>query len=52
MQDLIKRYFWVLGAVAVLTCAIFAATAVSHIVEAKVLGDSPKAPRIAAVCSE
>lgn len=49
MQDLIKRYFWVLGAVAVLICAIFAAKATSHVVEAKFLGDSAKAPRIAAV---
>ena len=49
MQDLIKRYFWLLGALAVLICSIFAAKAVSHIVEAKALGDSPKAPRIAAV---
>jgi len=49
MQDLIKRYFWVLGVVAVLACAIFAAQATSHIVEAKFLGDSAKAPHIAAV---
>lgn len=49
MQDLIKRYFWVLGAVAVLICAIFAAKATSHVVEAKFLGDSAKAPRVAAV---
>jgi general secretion pathway protein C len=49
MQDLIKRYFWVLGALAVLLCAIFAAKATSHIVEAKFLGDSAKAPRVAAV---
>lgn len=49
MQDLIKRYFWVLGAVTVLICAIFAAKATSHVVEAKFLADSPKAPRVAAV---
>src|SRR5690606_35477411 len=49
MQDLIKRYFWVLGALAVLICAIFAAKATGHIVEAKFLGDSAKAPRVAAV---
>jgi general secretion pathway protein C len=49
MQDLIKRYFWVLGALAVLICAIFAAKATGHIIEAKFLGDSAKAPRVAAV---
>ncbi len=49
MQDLIKRYFWVLGAVAVFVCAIFAAKATSHIVEAKFLGDSTKTPRVASV---
>ena len=49
MQDLIKRYFWVLGAAAVFICAVFAAKATSHIVEAKYLGDSTKAPRVAAV---
>lgn len=49
MQDIIKRYFWVLGAVVVLVCAVFAAKATSHVVEAKFLGDSSKTPRIHAV---
>src|SRR5690242_20480413 len=49
MQDLIKRYFWVLGALAVFICAVFAAKATSHVVEAKFLGDSTKAPRVAAI---
>jgi general secretion pathway protein C len=49
MQDLIKRYFWVLGAVVVLVCAVFAAKATSHVVEAKFLGDSSKTPRVHAV---
>lgn len=49
MQDLIKRYFWVLGAVTVCICAVFAAKATSHVVEAKFLGDSAKAPRVAAI---
>ena len=39
MQDLIKRYFWVLGALVVMVCAVFAAKATSHVVEAKFLGD-------------
>lgn len=49
MQDLIKRYFWVLGALAVFICALFAAKATSHVVEAKFLGDSAKTPRVATV---
>jgi len=43
MQDLIKRYFWVLGAIVVMTCAVFAAKAANNIVSATVLGDSDKA---------
>jgi general secretion pathway protein C len=46
MQDLFKRYFWVLGAVVVLVCSVFAAKATSHVIEAKFLGDSSKTPRV------
>src|ERR1041384_5560357 len=46
MQDLIKRYFWTLGALTVVLCAVSAATATSHIVEAKYLGDPEHAPKI------
>jgi general secretion pathway protein C len=49
MQDLIKRYFWVLGAAVVLVCAVFAAKATNHILEAKLLGDSSKTPKVHAV---
>jgi general secretion pathway protein C len=49
MQDLIKRYFWVLGGVVVMVCAVFAAKATSHIVEAKFLGDSEHGPKVAAI---
>ena len=49
MQDLIKRYFWVLGGVVVAACAVFAAKATSHIVEAKYLGDPDHAPKIAPI---
>src|SRR5512144_30069 len=49
MQDLFKRYFWVLGAVVVLVCAVFAAKATSHVIEAKYLGDSSKTPRVTPV---
>lgn len=49
MQDLIKRYFWVLGGAVVMVCAVFAAKATSHIVEAKYLGDPDHGPKVAAV---
>jgi general secretion pathway protein C len=49
MQDLIKRHFWVLGAVTVVACAVFAAKATSHIVEAKYLGDPEHASKITSV---
>jgi general secretion pathway protein C len=49
MQELIKRYFWVLGAAAVLVCSVFAAKATSHVVEAKFLSDSKKPPKVHAV---
>jgi general secretion pathway protein C len=47
MQDL--RYFWVLGGVVVMVCAVFAAKATNHIVEAKFLGDSDQGPKVAAI---
>ncbi len=43
MQDLIKRYFWVLGAIVVLACAVFAAKATGYFVAAKYLPDSDHA---------
>ncbi len=46
MQDLIKRYFWVIGAVTVVICAVFAAKATGSILTAKFLGDSSKAPKV------
>jgi general secretion pathway protein C len=49
MQDLIKRYFWVLGGLTVIVCAVFAAKATSHIVEAKFLGDPEHGPKLAAI---
>jgi general secretion pathway protein C len=49
MQDLIKRYFWVLGCVVVMICAVFAAKATNHVVEAKFLGDAEHASRVAVV---
>jgi len=47
MQDLIKRYFWVLGGITVMICAVFAAKGAGHIVEAVWLGDPAQAPKVA-----
>ena len=49
MQDLVKRYFWVLGAVVVMVCSLFAAKATGHILEAKFLGDPAHGPKVVAV---
>ncbi|MEJ7601171.1 MAG: type II secretion system protein GspC [Kofleriaceae bacterium] len=49
MQDLIKRYFWLLGAVVVMVCAVFAAKATGYVVAAKFLGDPPHAQKVAPV---
>jgi general secretion pathway protein C len=46
MQDLIKRYFWVVGVVAVMLCAAFAAKATGAFVEAAFLGDPKQGPKI------
>lgn len=49
MQDFIKRYFWILGALVVMACVVFAAKATNHIIEAKYLNDSATAPKLAAM---
>lgn len=46
VQNVIKRYFWVVGGLTVMTCAVFAAKATAHIVEAKFLGDPGEAPKV------
>jgi general secretion pathway protein C len=46
MQHLIKRYFWVVGAVTVIACAVFAAKATGSFLTAAFLPDSKKAPKI------
>lgn len=48
MQELIKRYFWVVGAITVMVCAVFAAKATGHVIEAKALSDPERAPRTVA----
>jgi general secretion pathway protein C len=46
MQDLIKRYFWILGVFAVVLCAVFAAKATGAIIEANFLGDPKQGPKL------
>jgi general secretion pathway protein C len=48
MQDIIKRYFWVVGAAAVMLCAVFAAKATGNIAAATVLADPAHGPAIQA----
>src|SRR5262249_40441810 len=52
MQDLVKRYFWLVGALAVILSAYFAATAVGAIIEAKGFPAAKEAPHIPAVQEE
>jgi general secretion pathway protein C len=52
MQDLVKRYFWLIGAVAVMVCAYFAATTTGAILEAKFLGPAPTAPVVPVVAQD
>jgi general secretion pathway protein C len=52
MQDLVKRYFWLIGALAVMMCAYFAATTVGAIIEAKALGPSPTAPAVPVIAQD
>ncbi|HWO21359.1 MAG TPA: type II secretion system protein GspC [Kofleriaceae bacterium] len=49
MQDLIKRYFWVVTVVAVMLCAMFAAKATASLIEASVLADAKQGPKITPV---
>jgi general secretion pathway protein C len=49
MQDLIKRYFWLVGVLAVVLCAVFAAKATGSLIEASLLGDPKQGPKITAV---
>ena len=49
LQDLVKRHFWAVSAVAVASSAFFAAKAIGHVVEGKALTDASKAPAIPVV---
>ncbi len=46
IQDLVNRYFWVFGLIAVITCAVFAAKATGSILTATFLNDSKKPPKV------
>lgn len=46
MQDLLKRFPWVMTALVVATCAVLAATAAGHIIEGKFLSDPDRAPKV------
>jgi general secretion pathway protein C len=48
VQDLVKRHFWIVGALTVTVCAFFGGRAVAHIVEGKALTDASKAPKVQA----
>jgi len=50
-QDLVKRYFWVAGALTVVLAAVFAAKAVGHVVEATALADAKHGPKIKPIAS-
>jgi general secretion pathway protein C len=45
MDVYIKKYFWVVGVVAVVMCSALAASAVGHMIEATALADSDKPAR-------
>ena len=46
MEVYFRRYFWVVGALTVVLCAIFAAKGVNHFIEAKYLADRKDAQPI------
>jgi general secretion pathway protein C len=49
MDVYIKKYFWLVGVVAVILCSALAASAVGHMIEATALADSEKPARRAVV---
>ena len=44
MQDLLRRYFWVVVVVTIIGAATFAAKTTNHVVEGKYLADPPRGP--------
>jgi general secretion pathway protein C len=48
VQDLVKRHFWVVGALTVAVCAFYGGRAVAHVIEGAALSDSSKPPAVTA----
>lgn len=46
MQEYVKRYFWVVVALAIALSAVFAAKLVNNVAEAKLLADAKRSPKI------
>ncbi len=46
MQDLLRRYFWVVVVVTIIGAATFAAKTTNHVVEGKYLADPPRGPKV------
>ncbi|MEZ4401693.1 MAG: type II secretion system protein GspC [Kofleriaceae bacterium] len=46
MQELVRRYFWVVVVAAVIASAVFAAKATNHVVEGKFLADPARGPSV------
>ena len=49
IQDLVKRHFWAVGAIAVTLCAFFGGRTVAYVLEGMLLSDSKKAPKVEAM---
>lgn len=49
LQDLVKRHFWAVGALAVVSCAFFAGRTAAHVIEGMLLSDSKTAPNVEAM---
>lgn len=46
MQELLRRYFWVVVVATVIAAAVFAAKATNHVVESKFLADAKAGPKV------
>src|SRR5689334_19601930 len=51
MQDLVKRYFWVVGALTVMVSAYFVARTTANLAEASFLADEEHGPKIEPVAT-
>lgn len=52
MQDIVKRYFWLVGVVAIILCAWFASSTVGAILEAKFLPAAKESPKIPVIAQD